>query len=494
MRDGIVNNSALAVSALVGLFLVPLMFHGLGVEAYGLWVGAVSLSGLASAIDLGIPWNLTRRIASARGNAGDVSLHVGSALLIFMTVTVFGVAVVVLAWTAVMGSIAVAGPTPGLIVPTALMLGMAFLADQLLAFAVAVLHGFRRFHASNAVLIQATLVRAAAIAAVLIWTPTLGWVFAGHAVASGIAAGTAMWTIARLEPRLRLHADRRGLRALFSDVPFFLGSQALTVTDRAIWQGGALLVGVLLGPAAIASFYLGQRLPSTFTAINGRLSSVLFPIAAASNRSEAYSQELLRVATRWVLVLALPAMSLAFLLAPQFLLTWIGDAPADVVLVMRLMALAVLADAGAAAALHILWGQGAVGIVVKIAAGVATTAVVVGAGLVQAVGITGAAWALLLALSAGWLLFFFHAGRSFGVQGLRLLASTVIGLVPPTVACVLSASVAVALAPTPSSQLVGGLILGGLAYLVVFYVRTARPEERLLARSLMSAPIPRRSR
>ena len=130
MRDAIVNNSALAVSALVGLFLVPLMFHGLGVEAYGLWVGAVSLSGLASAIDLGIPWNLTRRIASARGNAGDVSLHVGSALVMFVTVTVVGVLVVVLVGTAIMGSIAVAGPARELIVPTALMLGVAFLADQ----------------------------------------------------------------------------------------------------------------------------------------------------------------------------------------------------------------------------------------------------------------------------------------------------------------------------------------------------------------------------
>jgi O-antigen/teichoic acid export membrane protein len=68
MRDSVINNSAPFVAAVIGLFLVPIMLKGLGLELYGLWLAAMADSGMLAGLDFGLNWSLVRDVAAAEND------------------------------------------------------------------------------------------------------------------------------------------------------------------------------------------------------------------------------------------------------------------------------------------------------------------------------------------------------------------------------------------------------------------------------------------
>ena len=77
LRQGLVNVVGWVAIATISVILVPIMLRGLGGERYGLWIAALALSEMLSAIDFGLGWSVTREVA--RGASADSARFVSSA-------------------------------------------------------------------------------------------------------------------------------------------------------------------------------------------------------------------------------------------------------------------------------------------------------------------------------------------------------------------------------------------------------------------------------
>src|SRR5260221_13872765 len=81
MRDALLNYSAVIAKGLIGLLLVPVLLHGFGAELYGAWVAINGLAGLATLLDLGLGYALTREVAGARNDAVGFARSAAAAYL-----------------------------------------------------------------------------------------------------------------------------------------------------------------------------------------------------------------------------------------------------------------------------------------------------------------------------------------------------------------------------------------------------------------------------
>lgn len=71
------------------------------------------------------------------------------------------------------------------------------------------------------------------------------------------------------------------------------------------------------------------------------------------------TREILKVGTRWSCGLALPLCFGLWIIAPNLLQAWLGEARPDTVLVLRLTCAAVFAEALGHGAMQVLWAGGA---------------------------------------------------------------------------------------------------------------------------------------
>ncbi|HTI73343.1 MAG TPA: hypothetical protein VMF06_25445, partial [Candidatus Limnocylindria bacterium] len=205
MRDSLINNSILVISAPVGIILVPIMVKGLGAEGYGLWVAASALGSLLW-IDLGIQASTTRVVAADRlANSPDEmpqfvaaawSANLALGLLVAVLITAFGLALTRGLHLSA-GMIGIAPLVFGLA-------GLTYWGSQLLTFTSAVLNGLRRFDVSNYLAIGTTLAGAAGVIAVLRLGGSLLAVMVWQVLIIWCSLLVAIHVVHGLEPRLQL--------------------------------------------------------------------------------------------------------------------------------------------------------------------------------------------------------------------------------------------------------------------------------------------------
>ena len=94
-KNALINLIGLVLPFLVGIFTVPMLIKGLGVERFGILTLAWMFIGYFSLFDLGLGRALTQIIASrlGKGNATELSRLVWTALAIMSIVGVVGAAV-----------------------------------------------------------------------------------------------------------------------------------------------------------------------------------------------------------------------------------------------------------------------------------------------------------------------------------------------------------------------------------------------------------------
>jgi hypothetical protein len=102
---------------------------------------------------------------------------------------------------------------------------------------------------------------------------------------------------------------------------------------------------------------------------------------------------------------------------------------------MRLLAVAVAADAAAVAPLHVLWALGDVNAIAAINCGMAAIALTVAPLLAAWIGITGVAWSMLIAMSFAAVAFSSRLSRRDRRDGLEFLLAGVKDLWPALAAC-----------------------------------------------------------
>jgi O-antigen/teichoic acid export membrane protein len=321
------NWAGIGVEAAVGFVIAPLLIHGLGDEIYGLWVLIGSLSGCFGMFDFGMRGAVGRFVAlhHARGDRSAVQ-----AVLSTATVSLCGIglaafiAMVGMAW-ALPSLYAIPPDDVGGVRLATVVVGVQLALFFVLRTFDAALWAYQRFDLLNAIDMPTTILRA-----LLIWWQVssgggilrLAWISLLTTVVSG---AVKCWFTLMTTPGLQLRlgfATRSMLRELIGYGFWnFLVSTAAMVRSQLC----PLLVGGMVGIAAVGPFSIVMRLLAMAMMMTTAATGVFNPIAIAAHarQDDAHRRRLLMEGTRLSLSLALYFLGLFVWLGKPLLSIWI---------------------------------------------------------------------------------------------------------------------------------------------------------------------------
>lgn len=483
ISNALINYSALAVGAVVGILLVPFMLANLGTPQYGLWVVAVTLAASLRTIDFGLGLVVMREVAAAGAQwryLRTVPL-VNAAGGAHVALGVVGAVLLVAAAALLEGPLRLPAGSAGLVLPVFVLVGVALVGEQVIAYGSAVLAGLHRFATVNGIGIALVLSRALGIVVLLLLDHPLVLVASWYALSTLMVAAAALALIRRSPGGYGMTMPGRGWRALRSQLPFGVAS-FLSVTAAGLqWQALPLLTAAMLGAGAVVSVHVGQKIPLALTAIYGRLATVVFPAASEYHRSQDVTgtRTVLLTGTRLVVHLMVPVVVVGIVAAPDVLSRWVGNVSPEVVLVFRLTLVAVLADALASVAVNLVWGQGRVRPILA-AAAVSTTLVVGGSLLLlPRFGVALAAAWLALVLAAFSVVFWILASQGSAVAAWGFARDTARGIVLPALSCTMVVLISMAIPGIPPlPKLLLAAAAGATAYFWILARFGSTLEER----------------
>ena len=485
MRDGVINNAGLVVSGVVSLILVPFLLKGLGAEAYGLWIAALVLAGLMGVLDVGLGTSVIREVAATLSTEirDETTRFVAATGNAYLVIGLVGALLIMILGVPLSAGMHLSAKTRQLAFAVFLLVGLTFAADQLGGFASSILRGLRRFDVFNLISIAGVLLRGAGVIVLLSIEAGLVAVAAWCAVAATATAVAGLAVASWFGPRFRFRLGYFSWASLRAHIPFSVASQIASGLLNAAWSAGPLLIGVVLGSSWVVPYYIGQKFPMAVCGITFRAGEVLFPAASEHERAKNLTgtREVLEVGTRWIVVLALPICTVLFIVAPNVLRAWVGEALPETVMVLRLTTVAVFADALGEGALQLLWGRGAMRTVLKVVGGMAILSFSLTLGLLPQLGIVGAAWVLLGTFVFGWLALLRAAAQECGVRVFPLVRAVAQGLLLPFLVCALPALGIAFFAPGGGWLAVAGAsLVAGSAYAAALYLHGSREEERAI--------------
>lgn len=313
---------------LVALFAIPMLIAGFGKERFGLlaiiWMGV----GYFSLFDMGFGRALTKLVAQRLGSGNTVDLGplIWTALSMIFTFGLAGAAII--------------GLGAGYLVHDVLNVKTSLQAEGVAAFRVlavglpavvvtaaiiGLLQAHQRFATITAVRIPLGILSFAGPLLILQFTPSLVWatmaLVASRLLAFAVYFHAAASVCSELmRPRLpnRLHV-----------FPLFQFGAWLTVTNIVsplMVRFDRFLIGTIISMTAVTYYTTPFEVLSRMQIVPSSIMNVLFPTFTTAMTSD--KKRLLSIYTRatWVLLLlVLPIVSAAFLLAPECLQLWLGN-------------------------------------------------------------------------------------------------------------------------------------------------------------------------
>ena len=496
-RLGLLNNVGALVALLTGVLMVPIMLAGLGSESYGAWIMVIAANGLVISLDFGLGHIVTREIARANsGAAGDsspVALAAGGAQVVIGICGAVALAAIGLAADYVFDG---GAAHAGVLVFT--LVGTALLAERLIQYTFAVFSAHLRYGLVNLIASASTLLRAALVILALAIHPGLQGVASAFAFATVSTAICAVYVLGRVDPAHALGSVKLDWRALRPQVRFGVASMLATLAGAMLWQIHPLLIGAIAGPAAVAAFFVGIRLPLLVCEMNSRAAEVLFPaVSGASSRVPDAQHPAIALSTglRWLTLLALPLAVMGCILAPAVLDAWLLEVPVGAASVLRTGVVIMLLSAWTVPAMQVLWGLGQASRLAYATTGAAIVAVVLELALLPSLGALAASIALIarLAILATWTLR--EAKRHTGLGHGRVFTREIVRLLPAGAACTVGTLVGQWAAGGTGSliQLMSGAGLGTSGYVMTLFFSGSLAEEQAILRRALG-PIRERAK
>ena len=398
-RRVLVNTAATGVGNLwamvVTLVSLPLLLHGLGADAFGVWVLLQTFSavtGWFSLADLGVGTATTREVA-ARAALDDhrgVSRTVSSSLTLFV---VLGLACAGLLATLGHRWLPTVFGTPDDLVAdlrTAILLfSVQVVLDLLTMGAEAALEGLQRVDLSRAVdAFRRTAAAAAVSVAALAGAGLRGVavVSLGSAVAGTVLAAAVLRRHLRAPTTSPSGTEMRSLLAYGRTMAVL---RPFGVIHRSMDR---LVVGVILGPAPVALVEVATQVQNGADAVLSASSYAVIPSASwlRARGDSSRLRELLELGTKYSLLATLPFVVAPALLAGPLVRTWVGSGNGSA----AGLAVVALAYVGLTAPVQVgsdlLVGVGNAGAVLRAAALAVAINLVASIVLVLALGTVGA--------------------------------------------------------------------------------------------------------
>ncbi|HTZ62850.1 MAG TPA: oligosaccharide flippase family protein [Solirubrobacteraceae bacterium] len=437
VRNTFASAAGSVTSILIGLALTPFLIHRLGLEAYGVWAFAVTLtlgSGYASFSALGIEGATVRYVAEALDERDPEALNrtVASSLVLFCAIAaVLTPLTIALAHVLVLAI----GVSPRLrdAATACFALIGAQLAFELPARAfVAVLEGTQKF--VNFQLVE--LGRALAQAVLFVLAVLAGWGVAGLGVAQAVttlAALIAYWLLAhravaglRAGPR---HVRRAELARL---VRFGGGVFSLRLTSVVYNQIDKAIVGLALGARQVGLYEIANKVNLSAATIATVSVSAVVPAAASQRRDRNVLRDMYVRGSCYATAASLPFAVAAFVFARPLLLSWIGPTAAPAVGAAQLFVVYEGVQTVQNVGATMLYGLGRIRLPLIVNLGATALNVALSIALVYPLGFVGVILGTLIANGLAWPVLLWNYLREFecslGVWLRRLLGPNLPGL------------------------------------------------------------------
>lgn len=491
--NGILNNCWAFVAGIVAFIVTPVLLNQLGASLFGVWTTLLAVLSVAALLDCGVSF-VVIRIVAAGWEDPPARAAVSAAFSFYVLLGIAAVGLLTLLGPRV-SEMAGLKPEPQGAFPVLFALSLAFVGEQLSVFAFSVFAGRQQFRALASLSSAGSVIkgcgllwlawRGASLAQLLMW-------YAAVSVAMGIlAVAVSSWS----GPGISLQLLPSGWVVLLREWKYALITRFDSLVGSAIWQGPLLLIAAMSGPAAVAEYRIGQRLPSELASIAWRSSEVFFPAASeyAARREGGRLHGALFLSTRWMLLLTLPVTVAFLLLAPQLLHAWLGAVPPGTSLVMRITALAIAFGAVGNGADNMLMGEGRAKEALAVAVTVAVITLAAGGWMLHRWGVAGFAAATVIAWTMSAVFYLALECRSHKLSLVSMLWKAGSGLALPLFSQ--AAVILLVLALGPRTRWWGALLplaCGFVAYGTVLLA--LNQDERWLARHIWKRLEWRRSR
>jgi O-antigen/teichoic acid export membrane protein len=326
--NALANWSGTAVASFASLLLAPFLLQHLGTERFGLYQVGRQLVAYFLLLNLGIFGSVIRFTSEAMAarDASRINAVSNSALVLYCGSALVGLLIGLGAGYVAPGFFHTA---PGYVAETRGLiwaLGVWWALGMLASPARGILIGQQRFGWLNLVTAVGAVLAVALIFGLLefgyVSLLAVGIAFASAAVLELVAN---LVLARRLQPTLRWSlrlADRQTLRQLYS---FGAWNLLFTVAGLLLWWTDNIVIGRLLGPAAVPLYALPFMLITLGRVVVVGLSSPLTPLAAAQarERPDELATTLVR-STRTALILTLASTGLLMVVAEDLFRLWIG--------------------------------------------------------------------------------------------------------------------------------------------------------------------------
>lgn len=343
VRNTLANGVGTVAAILVGLVLTPFLIHHLGLQAYGVWALALTLTfagGYASLSELGIEGATVRYVAEAGADHDLTMLNrtVSTSLAVLCAVAVILAPLVALLAHPLVDLLGVPPRLHHAAVTCFAVVGAQLIFEIPARAFVAVIEGMQQF----VVYQLAEVCRALLQVALYVLAVLQGWGIVGLAAAlaaSSFAALVLYCALAhRAVPGLRVGPWRAGRAELSRIGRFGGGVFTLRLVSTVYRQMDRAIVGIALGPRPVALYELANKIALGAGGISSVTASAVVPAAASMRREAHLLRDMFVRGSCYAMAVALPVEVTAFIFAKPLLLSWIGPAAVPAVGAVRLFA------------------------------------------------------------------------------------------------------------------------------------------------------------
>lgn len=343
VRNTLANGLGSVAGILVGLALTPFLIHRLGLDAYGVWALALTITfagGYASLSDLGIEGATVRYVAESSADRDLAALNraVCTSLAVFCAIgLVLAPIAVALAHPFVL-LFGVPHHLQGAATACFALVGAQLVFELPARAFVAVLEGTQQFIVYQSVELGRMLLQTALYVIVVL----RGWGITGLAGAllfSSLAALVAYWiTVHRAVPGLRANPFAASRSELARLARFGGGVFALRLVSTIYNQMDKLIVGIALGPRPVGLYEIANRVNLGAATISSASVSAVVPAAASLRREALLLRDMFVRGSCYATAVSLPFAVAVLIFARPLLLSWIGPSAAPAAGAVRLFA------------------------------------------------------------------------------------------------------------------------------------------------------------
>ena len=485
------NTAAKAASLVAGFLLTPFILGRIGPVDFGLWVLIGSVLSYGSLLDLGISGALIKYVAqyATEDRREDLGALVATALRLYTALGALALIASLAMAPVIPYLFALPGETRATAVRLGVVMGIGLAVSIPAVIPTAILRGLQRYDLGSLVASLGTILFV--VAAVLVLS--LGGGVVGLASVSVLTTILvqilALWLIHRTTPWLRV-SWRGGQRSLVRMLGTF--SIWLLIEDvmaRVRTRSDEIVIGAFLPLSAITPYAIARRVADMPLIVTDQFMKVLMPVASQlhAERDQTHLRALFVTSSRITMAVVVSLGVVVILLARPLLVLWIGAEYADAALLVAVLGLASVLDAG-------IWPAGAVLQGIGRYRAFAILSIVAAAGnlglslwLVHPLGVLGVAIGTLVPTAIVRFGFIFPYTLRVMQVGAREAAREILlpALLPaiPAVAVLWALGRAVPPATLPALALCA--LAGAGVYGVVYLAVGAGAPERDLARSLV---------